>query len=631
MKKTFTLIIVLLIGLQSFSQTQRKILVEEFTQASCAPCASANPALNALLQANLDKATAIKYQVWWPGYDPMYFHNTADVDTRVALYAVTGVPNMTMDGDVFQGHPSGFTQNMINTEYAVTSPFEIDVIHTISADFDSIYITVTITAAQDITGNFKGFAVMTEDHIEFASAPGSNGETEFFNVMKKMYPDAGGYTLPSTWVDGQVETMEFAAPIPWYVYKINEIAVVAFVQDLTTKNVAQAEFSEPIIQPGDPNLDASVTAISGVPVITCSAPFNCDATLTNVGSTVLTTAEINYQIDNDPIVTIPWTGSLAQGATAQVSIPGVNGASGGHTMKVWVSNPNGIGDLFPFNNSKSTKFFLVGVAGPAPVEEGFQGAGFPPAGWYVNDGNDNAKTWNKAAVGAYGQSNASVKVPFYDMATVGEIDELFLPPVDMTAVSGAFLWFAIANARYNASYVDRMKVLYSTDCGVTWTTVYDKSGAALSTVVPFVTSAFTPNSAQWRTDVADMSAVAGQAQVIIKFQAVNGYGNNLYIDNIRLFQSGVGMDNNSITSSLDVMPNPFSNTAEMMINLAEAANVQLNVYNSLGSLVQTKDLGMMQSGSHTTTFDGTELPAGIYYMMVNVNGTSLMKKVSVSK
>jgi hypothetical protein len=40
---------------------------------------------------------------------------------------------------------------------------------------------------------------------------------------------------------------------------------------------------------------------------------------------------------------------------------------------------------------------------------------------------------------------------------------------------------------------------------------------------------------------------------------------------------------------------------------------------------------MMQSGSHTTTFDGTELPAGIYYMMVNVNGSSLMKKVSVTK
>lgn len=630
MKRTLTLVLALFIGFQVYSQTQRKVLVEEFTQASCGPCASANPALNALLQANLDKATAIKYQVWWPGYDPMYFHNTADVDTRVALYNVSGVPNMAMDGDVFQDHPNSFNQTILDNEYAVASPFDIDIVHSISADFDSIYITVTITAEQDITGSFTGFAVMTEDHIEFATAPGTNGETEFFNVMKKMFPDANGYTLPSTWVDGQVETMEFAAPIPWYVYKINEIAVVAFVQDLTTKNVKQAAFNEPIIQPGDPNLDASITTITGVPVITCSAPFNCDATLKNIGSTVLTSADVNYQIDNDPIVTIPWTGSLAANATAQVTLTGINGTSGGHSMKVWVSNPNGIGDLYPFNNSRTTKFFLVGASAAGPVEEGFQGAGFPPAGWYVNDASDNAKTWVKATVGGYGQSNASVRVPFYDMATVGEIDELFLPPIDMTNMSGAFLWFDVANARYNASYIDRMKVMYSTDCGLTWNTIYDKSGAALSTVAAFVTSSFVPNAAQWRTDLADLSAAAGQAQVIVKFQAINGYGNNLYLDNIRLYQSGVGMETQSGGTALDVMPNPFSTTTELKIQLDEAAAVQYSVYNTLGSQVFTSDLGVLQAGTHSATFDGSELQSGIYYMMMNINGKSIVKKLTVN-
>jgi hypothetical protein len=44
-----------------FGQTQRLVLIEEATNASCGPCASQNPAFDALLNQNRDKLTAIKY------------------------------------------------------------------------------------------------------------------------------------------------------------------------------------------------------------------------------------------------------------------------------------------------------------------------------------------------------------------------------------------------------------------------------------------------------------------------------------------------------------------------------------------------------------------------------------------
>jgi hypothetical protein len=74
----------------SFGQYQRTVLFEEFTQASCGPCASQNPGFNALLDENSDKTLAIKYQVWWPGFDPMYLQNEPDVDSRVGYYSVSG-------------------------------------------------------------------------------------------------------------------------------------------------------------------------------------------------------------------------------------------------------------------------------------------------------------------------------------------------------------------------------------------------------------------------------------------------------------------------------------------------------------------------------------------------------------
>lgn len=88
---------------------QRLVLLEHFTQASCAPCAVQNPALKVILDANPDKIVAIKYQTSWPGVDPMNAANPTDVAARVQYYTVTGVPNSVMDGNFYKGAPSGVT------------------------------------------------------------------------------------------------------------------------------------------------------------------------------------------------------------------------------------------------------------------------------------------------------------------------------------------------------------------------------------------------------------------------------------------------------------------------------------------------------------------------------------------
>ena len=69
--KKITLALVAMIGYAAITaQPTRLVLFEEFTQASCGPCASQNPAFNALLAANSAKAISIKYQTSWPGVDP---------------------------------------------------------------------------------------------------------------------------------------------------------------------------------------------------------------------------------------------------------------------------------------------------------------------------------------------------------------------------------------------------------------------------------------------------------------------------------------------------------------------------------------------------------------------------------
>jgi hypothetical protein len=76
MKKALLSSLIMISGVTA-SFGQRLVLLEHFTQASCGPCASQNPALNALLDNNTTKVVAIKYQTSWPGTDPM---NAANPD-----------------------------------------------------------------------------------------------------------------------------------------------------------------------------------------------------------------------------------------------------------------------------------------------------------------------------------------------------------------------------------------------------------------------------------------------------------------------------------------------------------------------------------------------------------------------
>ena len=149
MKKITLFISALALSCTMFGQSQRLCLAEEFTQASCPPCAAANPYFNPLMAANTTKAVTIKYQTSWPGVDPMNAQNMADVQTRVTYYNVTGVPDGKLDGTDF--YPGNITQATIDAEYAVPSPFTISVSHTFNAAVDSVFITCVITASQSFT------------------------------------------------------------------------------------------------------------------------------------------------------------------------------------------------------------------------------------------------------------------------------------------------------------------------------------------------------------------------------------------------------------------------------------------------------------------------------------------------
>lgn len=624
MKRTTTLFFVLAIALNmaAVAQTTRMILVEEFTNASCPPCAAYNPAFNAILNANPNNVVAVKYQVNWPGSDPMNLHNPSEVASMVTYYGVSGVPNTVLDGNVWQGNPASFTQTMINNRAPVSSPFAMTLNHSFNTDYSQITITGSITATQAFGTATNLRVAIIERDIYFCSPAGSNGETHFEGVMKKMLPNQNGTVMPAAWTQGQVENFNFTWNLA-NVYDKTRLAVVAWVYNPTTKEVQQAAFSP---QQGIPN-DARITCsgIGGIPLVNCTNVITPTVEIQNNGLNVLSSLNINYTLNGGSPNNYAWTGNLAAGATYVVTLPTMNVSLGANSLSITVTEPNGTIDYNTYYDQVTKNFTIASPTGtPVPLVQNFVPTAFPPPGW-VRDNPDNGATWTRNAAG---YTNAgSAKMDFYN-STAGNIDELWVEAQDFSGSSAIQLDFDVAYAPYSSTLHDRLQVQVSTDCGATWTTVYDKANLVLATV-PAQTGAFTPSAlTQWRHETNSLNAFAGQPLVFVKFKGISGYGNNLYVDNIN-FADPLGVTQNAFTKGINLYPSPTNGKVNLSISLDKVSPLTVEVYNIAGEKVASFSEGNISST--VLNYDLTTLSNGLYSVKIIANDEVAVKQLQIVK
>ena len=246
----------------------RKILNEVFTSSTCAPCRPGNENYNNVINGR-DAHTTIKYQVWWPGTGDPYC--TQEVRTRASFYAVSSVPVMQVDGG-WNGNAGSFSAQIYDDYAKVPSFLEISGVaannwkNTISLDVD-------LNPLVDFSSNnLKLFAVICEG--ETFKNKKTNGETVFEMVMKKMMPGPTGMTLsPMTKGTKVSKTLSHAflgdyrlSPDGQTASHINhtkehsvetfdDLYVVVWVQDATTKEVLQSELI-PVNNASNNNIEA---------------------------------------------------------------------------------------------------------------------------------------------------------------------------------------------------------------------------------------------------------------------------------------------------------------------------------------------------------------------------------------
>lgn len=207
----------------------RKVLHEIFTSSTCPPCRPGNIKLDGVLApaTNKDKWNVIKYQVNFPGTGDPYY--TSEVATRFAYYGASFAPWLTVDGG-FNDNANGYSQELLDGFKAVNSVVSIAATQTIVGK--TITVSGTVTPTQAITNsNLKLRIAVIETRTDKNIK--TNGETEFFNVMKKMLPNAAGTTISFTAGTAVPFTQSFTFP---GTYRLPSDGQAANIINLATEN-----------------------------------------------------------------------------------------------------------------------------------------------------------------------------------------------------------------------------------------------------------------------------------------------------------------------------------------------------------------------------------------------------------
>lgn len=365
------------------------------------------------------------------------------------------------------------------------------------------------------------------------------------------------------------------------------------------------------------------TGVNNAPVL-CMADFTTSATSVCENGSV-TFSDVSW----NGISTI-WNWSFPGASPSNGTTPSVvvtYPTAGQYNVSLTVSNGTGSVSITKTSlinvNANQAKYAI-------PFTEGFESVGgFPNSDWMVVN-PDNSYSWTISNSAAFsGSKSVWVDNYFNDSARV---DELIGPSFDLTGMASPKLFYKIAYAQIDAQSNDRLKVMVSTNCGISWAARQIKSGIKLKSVEP-ETSAFVPvSNGQWRPDSVSLLPYSSSKNLLIKFQFANVSGNNIYIDDINVKGTGLTSISNEWEDNINfsIYPNPIHDRSMISFNLINKANVSVNLIDILGKEVcNVLSTQQLHAGEYNYPFNNIGMEQGIYLVKLVVDDKLFVQKLIV--
>jgi len=585
--------------------------------------------------------------------DPLSLHKTAAIDSRSFYYPYHVAPAT----DVYVDGIYGFlpwalgwsspippcSDSTILQRALVPSPLSINVQHTFNSTYDTMHIHVEITAAANFIGgtNSKLRVVPIEEYIQFPEPIGSFNYhvSRIPRVVRDMTPDQIGVYV-GTINAGSTSSYDFNWAVN-NVYDLNTLRAVAFVQDDPTMEVIQAGQSQFV----------------AIPIADCSVSFSkkyyCpqngnnvypEIKISNEGVFTIHQLNIDYGIYGGNMYNTTWTGSMLPGTSMILALNFPLLPPGSSILEVNVQSDlpydtrphNNLLHFEPAAHENTLQYMTMYVPGQVyyPFTEDFESGTYPPFGWNIETtGSEDA--WALSPHGGFLASPNLILAPLglmFKYHPWNERTSIVTPAIDFTNAISPVVSFDLAYKCKNYGGVqtdyDTLNIWASNDCGESWQLIYRKDESQITTALPCsMTNMWTPSSAaEWMTDTVSILQFVGINSVLLKFEAISGEGQSLYLDNINVAEGMVtGIHNANAVAEIMMYPNPSTGIVNISVpQEEELSDPQFRLIDVTGRIVyEVSDIENQKSGF---SVDLGVLESGMYTAEIIDHNTSIFRK-----
>ncbi len=345
--------------------------------------------------------------------------------------------------------------------------------------------------------------------------------------------------------------------------------------------------------------DIAIIDIVSPTEFNCSNRIDLAVTIVNLGEQTLNSAVIDYQLDGGIGFSETWDGNLKTGEAVNVLLsPALTIAEGPHLVSVTVSEPNGLSDQNTDNNEHQRQFEYLALRTP-PLYDSFENG--LSSKWHVIN-PDNGYTWEIVNFGGSCSDNGTrtLVMKNFEYTTGQGQTDMLVTNVDLSNTANALLSFDLAHIPFNNDFADRLNISISTDCGQSYQNIYEKEGSALNTVGGTgQNTQFLPlNCDHWRTEAISLDPFKGQ-EVLVAFTTVCRFGNNIYIDNIRI-------EGSDFTPCVPPIPLQIDELTASSANISWADQSNALMYRVRYRRTNTNDWKILTTVTNSITIDNLD-------------------------
>jgi PKD repeat protein len=288
------------------------------------------------------------------------------------------------------------------------------------------------------------------------------------------------------------------------------------------------------------------------------------------------------------------------------------------------------------NNAVETKTGFIKVLNNSvalPYYEDFEALNSLPSNFWIIENLGDDEAFNIGNVGLSGSKSAAIQNFGQPQ---GGIDDLISSPIDLSNITDEVtLSFRYAYRKRSASNEEWLRVFITNDCGDTWIQRKTLKGDFLGDQVD-PTSWEPTSDNDWVT--VHMTNITGSYWVDnfrMKFQFENDNGNNLYIDDINIYQGSpsdevvLNLSTNNAFSGLKIFPNPADEELNIKLSLEQAQALTFSILNVNGKEVLNKSISG-NNGENIVVLGTEQISEGIYFLnIISKNNSKTVRKIVI--